>query len=98
MLLHQDDKQHTVTELLDTGCSIALINQQTMKRLGIHCIRHNCPIQVERYLGEIVKGAGQLYTKPVGGGFQASWTPCLEWLAWPIAWLLEFVGLGTWLP
>jgi len=34
----------------------------------------------------------------VGGGFQASWTPCLEWLAWPLAWLLEFVGLSRWLP
>jgi len=29
----------------------------------------------------------------VGGGFRASWTPCLEWLAWPLAWLREFVGL-----
>ena len=34
----------------------------------------------------------------VGGGFQVSWTPCLEWLAWPLAWLLEFVGLSRWLP
>jgi len=34
----------------------------------------------------------------VGGGFRASRTPRLEWLAWPLAWLLEFVGLGTWLP
>jgi len=34
----------------------------------------------------------------VGGGFRASWTPRLEWLAWPLAWLLEFVGLSRWLP
>ena len=34
----------------------------------------------------------------VGGGFQASRTLRLEWLAWPLAWLLELVGLGTWLP
>jgi len=34
----------------------------------------------------------------VGGGFQASWMPRLEWLAWPLAWLLEFVGLSRWLP
>ena len=34
----------------------------------------------------------------VGGGFWASRMPRLEWLAWPLAWLLEFVGLGTWLP
>ena len=34
----------------------------------------------------------------VGGGFRASWTPRLEWLAWPLAWLLEFVGLSRCLP
>ena len=34
----------------------------------------------------------------VGGGFWALRTPCLESLAWPIPWLLEFVGLGKWLP
>jgi len=34
----------------------------------------------------------------VGGGFRASWTPRLEWLAWPLAWLREFVGLCRWLP
>jgi len=34
----------------------------------------------------------------VGGGFRASWTPRLEWLAWPLAWRLEFVVLSTWLP
>jgi len=34
----------------------------------------------------------------VGGGFWASWTPRLEWLAWPLAWLLEFVGLSRCLP
>jgi len=34
----------------------------------------------------------------VGGGFQTSWMPRLEWLAWPLAWLLEFVGLSRWLP
>jgi len=34
----------------------------------------------------------------VGGGFRTSWMPRLEWLAWPLAWLLEFVGLNRWLP
>jgi len=34
----------------------------------------------------------------VGGGFWALWTPRLEWLAWPLAWLLEFVELSRWLP
>jgi len=34
----------------------------------------------------------------VGGGFRVSWMPHLEWPAWPLAWLLEFVGLIRWLP
>ena len=34
----------------------------------------------------------------VGGRFRASWTPRQEWLAWPLALLLEFVGLSRWLP
>jgi len=33
----------------------------------------------------------------VGGGFRASWMPRLEWLAWLLAWLLEFVRLSRWL-
>jgi len=34
----------------------------------------------------------------VEGGYRASWTPHLECLTWPLAWLLEFVGLSRWLP
>jgi len=34
----------------------------------------------------------------VGGRFRVSWTPRLEWLALPLAWLLEFVGLSRWMP
>jgi len=34
----------------------------------------------------------------VGEGFWALWTPRLEWLAWLLAWFLEFVGLSRWLP
>jgi len=33
----------------------------------------------------------------VGAGFWALWMPHLEWLAWPLAWLREFVEHGTWL-
>jgi len=65
MLLYQGDKQHTVKALLDMGCSITLINQQTVEKLGIRCNCCNHPIQVESYTGEIVKGAGQLYTEPL---------------------------------
>jgi len=34
----------------------------------------------------------------VGGRFWASWMLRPEWLVWWLAWLLEFVGLGTQLP
>jgi len=65
ILLHQGDQQHTVKALLGTSCSIALINQQTVEKLGIHCNRLTHPIQVESYTGEIIKDTRQLYTKPL---------------------------------
>jgi len=38
------------------------------------------------------------YGDDVGGGLRVSQMPRLEWLAWLLTWLLEFVGLGIWLP
>jgi len=35
MMLHWNGSQYPIKALLDTGCSVALINQQTIKRLGI---------------------------------------------------------------
>ena len=35
MILYQGQKRDVVNTLLDTGCAIALINQETVKRLGI---------------------------------------------------------------
>jgi len=63
MILHWENKEHTLRTLLDTGCSIAIINQQTVERLGITRKEHDHPIQVENFIGEIVKGAGQWYTE-----------------------------------
>ena len=63
MRLHHNGKTHTVRTLLDTGCSINLMNQQTVERLGITKKKHDRPIQVENYTGETVRGAGQYYTE-----------------------------------
>jgi len=32
MLLHLDGKRHQVQVLLDTGCSVALLNNQTVEK------------------------------------------------------------------
>ena len=35
MLLHLGKKKHPIWVLLDTGCSVALLNQQTVEKIGI---------------------------------------------------------------
>jgi len=63
MILHWDNKEHTVRTLLDTRCSIAIINQQTVEHLGITQKRHDHPIWIENFTGEIVEGVGRWYTE-----------------------------------
>jgi len=63
MLLHYGNQNHPIKALLDTGCSVALINQQTIERLGIPRIQHNHPVEIENYTGKKVDGAGQYYTE-----------------------------------
>ena len=63
MLLHQGKQTHRVKALLDTGCSVMLINQSTTKRLGIEQIRHANPVKIKNYTGETVPKAGQFYTE-----------------------------------
>jgi len=65
MLLHQGNHQHRIRALLDTGCSIALISQRTVERLGLEQRPHPEPVRIENYTGEAVAGAGQYYTKPL---------------------------------
>jgi len=65
MLLHVREKEHQIWVLLDTGCSVALLNQQTVEKLGIKKKAHQQPHSIENYTGESVKGAGQFYTEPV---------------------------------
>jgi len=65
MVLHEGGKQHTVRVLLDTGCSIALINQDTAKRLQIPLHRHRREKIIENFVGQRVRGAGTHRTNPV---------------------------------
>lgn len=65
MLLHWNKEIHRVKVLLDTGCSIALINQRTTQRLGIPCKKHKNPRRIENFTGETVTNAGQFYTQPM---------------------------------
>jgi len=65
MVLHHDQHRHQVKVLLDTGCSVALINQQTIKKLGIPKERYEKPRVIESFTGEIISGAGQFCTKPI---------------------------------
>jgi len=65
MLLHLDGKKHQIRVLLDTGCSIALLNSQTVEKLGITKKKHERTHSIESYTGESVQGAGQFYTEPM---------------------------------
>jgi len=65
MILHINGKRQRVKTLLDTGCSIALINQTTAKSLGVKQHQRQEPRRIENYTGEIVPGAGQYYTAPL---------------------------------
>ena len=64
-MVHQDGKTHHIRVLLDTGCSVALINERTVEKRGIKTKRHQHPRGIENYTGEKVEGAGQYYTKPL---------------------------------
>jgi len=59
MLLNWNGKKHPVKVLLDTGCSIALLNQQTAEKLEVTLHRHPQPRRIENYMGEMVANAGQ---------------------------------------
>jgi len=65
MLIHAGNQKHPVQVLLDTGCSITLINQQTARQLGIQHMKHAQSIRVENYTGETVKDTGQFHTAPM---------------------------------
>jgi len=65
MLLHCHGTSHPVRVLLDTGCSISLINQQTVECLRMAKRPHKNPRTIENFTGETVKNAGQHQTEPL---------------------------------
>ena len=65
MVLYQGEKGHRIKVLLDTGCSIALINEKTAEKLGLERRKHKQADSIESFTGESVKGAGQYYTEPL---------------------------------
>jgi len=65
MLLHAGASKVPVKVLLDTGCSINLINQRTVDRLGIQKEKHEEVRTIENFMETSVPGAGQYYTKPM---------------------------------
>jgi len=65
MVLHQGENKHRIQVLLDTGCSIALMNEQTMERQCLKTRKHHQACSIESYTGEKVQRAGQFYTKPM---------------------------------
>ena len=65
MLLHCHGTNHPVRVLLDTGCAINLIYQQTVERLKLAKRPHKNPRDIENFTGETVKNAGQHQTEPL---------------------------------
>jgi len=65
MILHQGGKQHRIKTLLDTGCSVPLINRETAARLELPLREHQERKVIENFEGKPVKGAGSHYTNPL---------------------------------
>jgi len=65
MVLYQGEKGHRIKVLLDTGCSIALINKKMTEKLGLKWRKHKQAHSIESFTEESVKGAGQYYTEPL---------------------------------
>ena len=62
MVLHHGTKQHTVRALLDTGCSVPLINQKTAAKLQIPLQKRENKRLIENFEGKTVDNAGSHYT------------------------------------
>jgi len=65
MVIHKGERQHPVKVLLDTGCSIALINQDTARRLQIPLQKYRREKIIEHFVGQKVQGAGTHRTNPM---------------------------------
>jgi len=105
MILHTGKNRHLVKALLDTGCSLPLINLQTVKKLGIQCKPHKNPRTIENYTGTKVEGAGQYYTDPMrlqhrnhytNEQFKASPMEEAIDLLLPFEWIQQHPPQGVW--
>jgi len=47
MLLHVGQEKHQVQVLLDTGCSVPLVNKETARTLQIPMLKHDLAIRIE---------------------------------------------------
>jgi len=62
MLLHNQNNSYRVQVLLDTGCSINLINQQMVQRLNLRKYPHKNPRIIESFTGQTIETVGQFHT------------------------------------
>jgi len=62
MVLHHGTKQNTVRALLDTGCSVPLINQKTAAKLQIPLRKRENKRVIENFEAKTVGDAGSHYT------------------------------------
>ena len=65
LVLTVGTQDHRVRILLDTGCSIPLLNRKTVGKLGVELQKHDQPLPIENFTGQTVEGAGQYYTQPL---------------------------------
>jgi hypothetical protein len=62
MVRHWADTQRHICVLLDTGCSVSLINQKLYGQAKIALLRYKEEIPLRKSTGKIVTGAGEFYT------------------------------------
>ena len=106
MVIRQNQgKKHQVRVLLDTGCSIALLNERTAEKLGLEKQRHQRIRPVMDFTGAKVKGAGQYYTAPTLLQHRGHYTQETFEIApmdpevdvfLPFSWILAHPPQGTW--
>ena len=65
MVLQWGKEQKAVWVLLDTGCSLPLINQTWVEENQVPTIRCKEPLTLENFTGQPVQGAGLYYTEVV---------------------------------
>jgi len=65
MILHHKETCQPVKVLLDTGCSVPLINTKTAERFHLQMLKRREARTIENFTGQAVKGAGEYYTNPL---------------------------------